>query len=101
MSGGIAYIYDPDGHFPIRCNKEMVELEAVENETDVELLKGMIENHHHYTGSTVAHGILQDWENSLPRFIKVMPTDYKRALAELERERLEAVGASEEVIAHG
>jgi glutamate synthase domain-containing protein 3 len=101
MSGGVAYLYDPDGHFPIRCNMEMVELEAVENETDVDLLKGMIENHCQYTGSTVAKEILQEWEYSLPKFIKVMPTDYKRALEELERERLEAVGAGEEVITHG
>ncbi|MCA9415331.1 MAG: hypothetical protein KC917_03635, partial [Candidatus Omnitrophica bacterium] len=102
MSGGIAYVYDPDGTFPIRCNKEMVDLEAVENETDIDLLKGMIENHQHYTGSSVAEKMLANWDDVLPKFVKVMPTDYKRALEELERERIaETVGAGEEVTTHG
>jgi glutamate synthase (ferredoxin) len=101
MSGGVAYVLDPDGSFPVRCNQEMVDLEKVESEIDIELLKGMIENHVDTTGSRVGQRILENWEKTLPQFVKVMPTDYKRALGELERERLESQGQLEEVAAHG
>lgn len=82
MSGGIAYIWDPEQRFKVRCNPEMVELETVESEADAEELHELIENHHRYTGSTVAEDILADWDASLGHFVKVMPTDYKRVLNE-------------------
>src|SRR5215213_8844810 len=81
MSGGIAYVYDVKGQFPILCNKEMVDLDPVTNGDSAEL-KDMIENHFAYTGSTVAKFILDDFENQLKNFIKVFPRDYKKVLRE-------------------
>ncbi|SJZ49594.1 glutamate synthase large subunit [Sediminibacterium ginsengisoli] len=86
MSGGIAYIYDPAGNFTDRCNREMVDLDEVSSE-DLPLLKNMIGNHYNYTGSTVAKFILDDLENQQKHFIKVFPTDYKKALLQ---QRLQA-----------
>ena len=80
MSGGIAYVWDPNGVFRQRCNTEMVELEALAEDEDIIELKKAIENHLEFTGSTVANSILHDWARSLARFVKVMPTDYKRVL---------------------
>lgn len=85
MSGGVAYIFDRDGDFQIRCNLETVELEAVEAEEDINELKGLIERHHQFTESTVAAAMLADWESSLKKFVKVMPTDYKRVLQEMKQ----------------
>lgn len=79
MSGGIAYVYDVKGTFPSLCNKEMVDLDPVEN-GDSEELKQMIQNHFDYTGSTVAKFILDDFENQLKNFVKVFPIDYKKVL---------------------
>jgi glutamate synthase (ferredoxin) len=81
MSGGIAYVYDPVGDFHIRCNKDMVDLEALDEE-DIELVHGLIERHRGYTGSTVAAGILQQWPAIAEKFVKVFPKDFKRALRE-------------------
>jgi len=79
MSGGIAYVLDTEGTFPSRVNREMVELEDLDSEDDVRLY-GLIERHMTETGSTVAKSLLADWSNSLQRFVKVMPTDYRRVL---------------------
>jgi glutamate synthase (NADPH) large chain len=79
MSGGIAYVYNVKGNFEIMCNKEMVDLDPVE-EPDVDELKTMIENHFNCTGSTVAKFVLDDFENQLKNFIKVFPKDYKKVL---------------------
>jgi glutamate synthase domain-containing protein 3 len=80
MSGGVAYVWDPDGVFPQRCNTEIVELEGLAEDDDILELKQSIENHLAFTGSTVAGAILEDWGRCLARFVKVMPTDYKRVL---------------------
>jgi glutamate synthase (NADPH) large chain len=82
MSGGVAYVWDRDGDLHKQCNAETYELEAVSNETDIGELKTLISRHLEYTGSTVAKAILDNWEASLAQFLKVMPTDYKRVLAE-------------------
>jgi glutamate synthase (NADPH/NADH) large chain len=79
MSGGIAYVYDVRGRFPIHCNKEMVELDPVEAE-DIAELKDLIQQHYAYTGSTVAKFVLDDFDNQLQHFVKVFPTDYKKVL---------------------
>ena len=81
MSGGIAYVYDPDGDFHIRCNKDMVDLEALDEE-DMDFVRGLIERHREYTGSTVAEAILVQWPDVAGKFIKVFPKDFKRALKE-------------------
>jgi glutamate synthase (ferredoxin) len=87
MSGGIAYVLDEQGDFARnRCNHEMVELERVEDPDDMAELRSLIEEHVRYTGSKRGDEILRNWEIYLPRFIKVMPIEYKRALEEMADE---------------
>jgi glutamate synthase domain-containing protein 3 len=85
MSGGIAYVWDKAKDFESKCNLGTVDLEAVEEDEDVVELREMLELHKQYTGSTVAAHILDEWPMSLAQFVKVMPTDYKRVLAERKR----------------
>ena len=81
MSGGVAYIYDPTAAFPARCNTEMVSLEEIERGSeDSSELRALLEAHTERTGSTVASELLADWDAALPRFVKVMPDDYKAVL---------------------
>ena len=83
MSGGRAYVLDEIGDFGrYRCNLEMVELEALTVPDDITELRQMIEDHYRYTPSTVAQRILDNWEATLPKFVKAMPVDYKKALAQ-------------------
>jgi Glutamate synthase domain 2 len=81
MSGGIAYVYDVKGQFESLCNKEMVDLDPLDQE-DIQLLNDLITRHYAYTGSTVARFVLDDFENQLKNFIKVYPKDYKRVMNE-------------------
>jgi glutamate synthase (NADPH/NADH) large chain len=96
MSGGVAYVYDEDGHFARRCNTSMVTLEKLQTleeqagppvgwhreMSDESLLKTLIEDHHRWTGSLRARELLDNWAASRAKFIKVFPHEYKRALAE-------------------
>jgi glutamate synthase domain-containing protein 3 len=86
MSGGVAYVLDADGTFGERCNMGLVGFDKID-ESDAIELHGLIEEHGERTGSTVAAQLLADWTAYLPQFKKVMPHDYKRALAELESEQ--------------
>jgi glutamate synthase (NADPH/NADH) large chain len=88
MSGGIAYIWDQKGDFSSRCNPGMVELEPVEQDEDINELKTLIENHMKYTGSGVACELLKNWPYALKQFVKVMPVDYKRVLAEMKDQKV-------------
>ncbi len=116
MSGGVAYVLDEEGDFAERCNMAMVELEPVPEEDDMleklhhhggdlahkgrvdvsgdmtkhdeERLVKLISSHAHYTGSTRAKAILDDWASYRPKFRKVMPVEYRRALADMERSRM-------------
>jgi glutamate synthase domain-containing protein 3 len=81
MSGGIAYVLDEDGTFSERCNTGLVGFDPLE-EADVETLRALVEEHRDRTDSAVAARVLEDWDAILPSFVKVMPHDYKRALAE-------------------
>ena len=85
MSGGVAYIWDHAGDLATKCNMDMVELETVSANEDIAELKQMIEKHLKYTGSEVAERLLNDWDGALSQFVKVMPTDYKRVLAEQKK----------------
>ncbi|KAK5162816.1 glutamate synthase [NADH] [Oleoguttula sp. CCFEE 6159] len=89
MSGGIAYVLDMNRDFEGKVNQEMVELSGIEDPTEIAFVRGLIEDHHHYTGSELAARILLDFTRALPRFVKVLPTDYKRVMQE------EAVKAAE------
>jgi glutamate synthase (NADPH/NADH) large chain len=116
MSGGIAYVLDEAGDFTTRCNMAMVELEPVPEEDDLleklhhhggdlmhkgrvdvtsnmnhhdeERLYQLISNHMHYTGSARAGQILEQWDRYRPKFVKVMPVEYRRALQEMEDMRM-------------
>jgi glutamate synthase (NADPH/NADH) large chain len=123
MSGGVAYVYDVDGQFAQLCNKAMVDILPISAERDeddgtgrpqqrgvdvndygmgdmlrhdADRLRVMIERHHLYTGSKRARAILDNWSDELPRFVKVMPRDYARALRQLEAERHAAASVAAE-----
>ncbi len=98
MSGGVAYIYDTDKKFAKKCNMEMVALETLEPE-DIDTLKSLITNHKDFTGSDVATSILNDWNNSLQHFVKVMPVDYKAVLLKRKLEQNQI--GNKEVLIHG
>ena len=85
MSGGIAYVLDRKGDFYRRCNLEMVGLERLEEEKDIAELRRLIERHVEYTGSVPGQAVLDDWEASLGQFVKVIPKDYKRMLAQIDK----------------
>ncbi|MEW6542957.1 MAG: glutamate synthase large subunit [Nitrospirota bacterium] len=82
MSGGIAFVLNEDGKFEQRCNLGMVELEKVATAEDKQTLRSMVEAHLKHTGSRKAKKVLEAWETMLPKFVKIMPIDYKRVLAE-------------------
>ena len=83
MSGGVAYVLDTTGDFAEqRCNLGMVELEALEQADDIAEVRSMLERHARYTDSPVAERILAEFESYLPKFVKVMPVEYRRALLE-------------------
>jgi glutamate synthase domain-containing protein 3 len=84
MSGGVAYVLDADGGFESRCNTTLVSFEEID-EADATELRELIEEHHRRTDSPVAARLLADWEQTLPRFVKVMPDDYRRVLGPREQ----------------
>ena len=99
MSGGVAYVWDEDGTFDLRFNDGMADIEEVTlGSADESELRTLIENHYHWTGSTVARRILDDWAGSVRNFAKVMPRDYARVLRErADAERHAVNGASDEM----
>ncbi len=118
MTGGVAYVLDEEGSFEKRCNMAMVELEPIPEEDDIleaiahqggdmethgrvhimsdmtrydaQRLKHLIENHKRYTNSARAQHILECWQDYLPRFVKVMPVDYREALKQIQAEQATA-----------
>ena len=87
MSGGIAYVLNAGGSFAYFCNQEMVELSPTLELDDQKWIKQLLKNHHHYTGSNLAKEILEKWSQFMPRFVKVLPIEYKRVLQQTENER--------------
>ncbi len=100
MSGGMAFVHDPENRFDKNCNLSMVDLESVTEEEDIALIKRLLQNHIRYTGSTVAQKIFDDFNTALANFVKVMPKDYKKALIEV-RKKMKDLGVSEEVAMYG
>jgi glutamate synthase (ferredoxin) len=94
MSGGIAYVFDEMGSFASLCNREMVELDAIGNETEINFVKDQIFRHIETTGSQIASRIMLDWENSVLKFVRVTPTDYRQMLD--AQEEMMAGGLSKE-----
>lgn len=91
MSGGIAYVFDEKSTFKTKCNSDSLNLLKVEEDKDIAQLKDLIESHYNYTMSPLAQRILENWEDYLPKFIKVFPEEYKQALIRLEKEKLETI----------
>ena len=85
MSGGIAYVWDIDGKFKSKCNLNTVDLDPVEDENDLIELRELVEMHKQLTNSAQAEKVLDLWPDILSEFFKVMPTDYKRVLAERKK----------------
>jgi glutamate synthase (NADPH/NADH) large chain len=123
MSGGVAYVYDPKERFPVLCNAAMVDLERVGDQPalgdeavrpsqksvsvdnagmgdmrgfDAERLKILIERHLLHTGSKRAKAILDNWDQSVGQFWKVMPKDYRRALVDMAEARRAAAAVAAE-----
>ncbi len=90
MSGGIAYVLNQNGNFDYFCNKGMVELGPISDRDDEMELQEMINNHLNYTGSELAREILVNWEVYLPRFVKVIPFEYKKILQEIKLEQIKS-----------
>ncbi len=89
MSGGIAYVFDVDEDFAQHCNLEMVDLEHLEATAEESFVRFLIERHVNYTDSAHARSILEGWEENRHKFVKVMPLDYRRALKERRKGRME------------
>lgn len=85
MSGGVAYILDETGDFATRCNTSMVGLEKLEDPEEIKDVYEMIQNHANYTKSQKGAKVLANWQEMLPKFVKVMPKDYKRVLECLKK----------------
>ncbi|HLW66689.1 MAG TPA: glutamate synthase-related protein, partial [Gemmataceae bacterium] len=94
MSGGIAYVYDEDGTFPVRCNPEMVKLFPLEEEEDIDEVKALLEKFWKYTGSDRPRRFLDNWDQHQSKFVKVYPNDYRRVLQ--TQKRFKAQGLPEE-----
>ncbi|MCF4102547.1 glutamate synthase large subunit [Gillisia sp. M10.2A] len=88
MSGGLAFVFDEKNSFKKNCLAKDLNLEEVKEEEDKLLLKKLITNHYNYTQSRLAQRILENWEQCLPNFIKVLPEEYRLALIRLEEEKL-------------
>ena len=86
MSGGVAYVYDEDGGFGDCINSELVICEDMSDSEDAKKLKGMIEKHLKYTNSDVAERILNNWDAEVKKFVKVIPSDYKKIMTVLKEE---------------
>jgi glutamate synthase (NADPH/NADH) large chain len=89
MSGGVAFVLDEEERFERLCNKDMVSLESVESDEDVALLRGLVERHLEWTGSDLALRILENFEETVRSFVKVMPNDLKRVLKQRQEAELE------------
>ena len=89
MSGGIAYVWDKNKDFEVNCNLGLVDLVPVEEEEDIETLKILVQDHLRHTESSVAQDILERWDDVLPQFVKVYPSDYRRVLEERKKKRME------------
>ena len=103
MSGGIAYVLNEDNDFHIRCNRQMVHLEDVEEKEDVEIIKRLLTRHVQYTQSSVGRRILRNWQAYQSRFVKIMPKDYKIVLEAIRKGREKGLSEEEAIMeaAHG
>jgi len=115
MSGGVAFVYDEDGQFASRCNTAMVSMDkvltAVEQEAQIDRnvwhrdladevqLKKLLEDHHKWTGSQRARELLDNWATARGKFVKVFPSEYKRALGEINARKAAKAKADAAIVA--
>jgi glutamate synthase (ferredoxin) len=99
MSGGVAYVLDPDNVFDPRINKQMVEVERVTDAGEADALRALIARHVEMTGSVQGQRVLDAWPTLLPKFVKVIPRDYKRVLACIKRAHDQGLSGEEAVMA--
>lgn len=99
MSGGVAYVLDVRGDFSTRLNKQMVELEKLSDPSEIDDVRSMIERHAKYTESKKAKQVLDLWDEMVPKFVKVLPKDYKRVLQSLERVKSAGLSGDEAIMA--
>ena len=99
MSGGVAYILDEEGDFSKRCNTQMVALETIDDEQEAESLRALIQKHADATLSQKANKVLASWKEYLPKFVKVMPRDYKRVLQAIAKAEADGLSGDEALAA--
>ncbi len=99
MSGGIGYVLDETGDFAVRVNTQMVGIEKLEAPAEVAEVRAMIEKHYEYTKSVRAKQILDGWKQYLPKFVKVLPKDFKRMLACIDRAQAQGLTGDEAIMA--
>jgi glutamate synthase domain-containing protein 3 len=99
MSGGIAYVLDWNGDFATRVNKEMVGLETLADAEEITALRTLVQKYADYTNSELAWRVLIRWDELLPKFVKVLPKDYKRVLEAYARVRAQGLSGDEAVMA--
>ena len=99
MSGGTAYVFDEAGDFASRANVQMVGLEKLETKAEIAALRLLIEQHYNYTQSPRAQQILNNWAAAAPKFVKVLPKDYKRMLACIDKAQAQGLTGDEAIMA--
>ena len=99
MSGGIGYVLDETGDFAQRINLQMVGIEKLESPAEIAAVRDLFERHADYTQSTRARQILAAWDQYVPKFVKVMPKDYKRMLASIDRAQAQGLTGDEAIMA--
>jgi glutamate synthase (ferredoxin) len=99
MSGGVAYVLDQRGDFPARVNRQMVEVEKLQSAEEAATIRSMVERHEAYTGSSRARQVLASWDRLVSCFVRIMPKDYKRMVACIERAHAQGLTGEEAVMA--
>ena len=99
MSGGVAYVMDAQGDFATRVNRQMVDLEKLDDAREIEDLRQMVQRHFDYTKSRCAFAILARWDEQVAKFVKIMPKDYKRVLQAVQKVREQGLSGEEAVMA--
>jgi glutamate synthase (NADPH/NADH) large chain len=99
MSGGIAYVLDEAGDFVSKVNAQMVGIERLETAAEAAAVRGMIEKHFQYTQSARARQVLDAWPAMMPKFVKIMPKDYKRILTHIDRAQAQGLTGDEAIMA--
>ncbi|NLF50696.1 MAG: glutamate synthase large subunit [Leptolinea sp.] len=99
MSGGIAYVIDWDWDFHRKCNREMVELEQLEDPAEISEVMAIIDNHARYTGSHLAKKVIATWDDIQQRVVKVMPKDYKNVLQAIRQVEASGLSGEEAIMA--